>query len=232
MGAWLSETAVPLRVRRSRLCSPTCSCTTRSTRGWAGSSRPSGLSATATTSSSTPQANDKPCFVGTAIARRLAECGVKLNEQKTQIVYCQDSNRPCSTSRRRSRSWGTSLAAGCGARPARSSSASSLPSAITRRSESVERSSRWRVHRWSDVTLRRPRRRDQREGARLGQLLRALLPHGVGQAAQAHQRVPRSLGLLEVQTAASPPRESAQVPGRCLSTRARPIRSLAVRRTP
>ncbi len=28
-----------------------------------------------------------------AIARRLAECGLQLNEQKTRIVYCKDSTR-------------------------------------------------------------------------------------------------------------------------------------------
>jgi RNA-directed DNA polymerase len=38
-----------LRVRRSRLCWPTSSCTTRSTPGWPGSTRPSASSATATT---------------------------------------------------------------------------------------------------------------------------------------------------------------------------------------
>ena len=27
------------------------------------------------------------------IARRLAECGLELNEQKTRIVYCKDSTR-------------------------------------------------------------------------------------------------------------------------------------------
>ena len=36
----------PRRVLRSRPCSPICSCTTRSMRGWPGSSRPSGSSAT------------------------------------------------------------------------------------------------------------------------------------------------------------------------------------------
>ena len=30
------------------------------------------------------------------IASRLTECGLALNEQKTGIVYCKDSNRPCS----------------------------------------------------------------------------------------------------------------------------------------
>jgi RNA-directed DNA polymerase len=33
-------------------------------------------------------------FLWAAIARRLADCGVQLNEHKTRIVYCKDSDRP------------------------------------------------------------------------------------------------------------------------------------------
>jgi RNA-directed DNA polymerase len=52
------------RVRRSHRCSPTCSCTTRSMRGWLGSIRAFSSSAIATTSSSTLEASDRPCSCG------------------------------------------------------------------------------------------------------------------------------------------------------------------------
>jgi RNA-directed DNA polymerase len=38
-------------------------------------------------------------FLWAVIARRLAECGVELNEQKTRIVYCKDDKRPGSYER-------------------------------------------------------------------------------------------------------------------------------------
>jgi Reverse transcriptase (RNA-dependent DNA polymerase) len=47
--AWSSGIAGPLRVRRSHPCWPTCSCTTRSMRGWPGTTRASASSATAMT---------------------------------------------------------------------------------------------------------------------------------------------------------------------------------------
>ena len=35
-----------------------------------------------------------PSFCTMAIATRLAECGLELNERKTRIVYCKDADRP------------------------------------------------------------------------------------------------------------------------------------------
>jgi RNA-directed DNA polymerase len=66
-------------------------------------------------------------FLRDAIARRLAECGLELNERKTRIVYCKDSTR---------RSWGTRSARGCrGGSLAASSSTSSRRSATTSASD-------------------------------------------------------------------------------------------------
>src|SRR5215216_6304514 len=58
-----------------------------------------------------------------AIASRLAECGLELNEPKTRIVYCKDSTRRGSHEHRSSSSWATRSARGCrGASLAASSS--------------------------------------------------------------------------------------------------------------
>jgi hypothetical protein len=54
-----SETAVPHRARRSRPCWRTCFCITRSTRGWAGSSRRYRSNATPTTAWCTASADAK-----------------------------------------------------------------------------------------------------------------------------------------------------------------------------
>ncbi|MET0681185.1 MAG: reverse transcriptase domain-containing protein [Burkholderiales bacterium] len=49
-----------------------------------------------------------------AIASRLADCGLELNEHKTRIVYCKDDDRRAArTSTRRSTSWATRSARGC-----------------------------------------------------------------------------------------------------------------------
>ena len=67
-----------------------------------------------------------------AIARRLTECGLELNEQKTRIVYCKDATRRGSHEHERSRSWGTrSVREWPGASMAVSSSTSSRRSATT-----------------------------------------------------------------------------------------------------
>ena len=77
-----------------------------------------------------------------------------------------------------------------------------------------------------------PRTSDQHDRAGMDQLLRALLPLAADPASQTHQRIPRSLGPMEIQAAAPLPRQGTQVPRRGLSTRARPVRPLALRRAP
>ena len=93
-------------------------------------------------------------FLWAAIARRLAECGVELNEQKTRIVYCKDANRPGSHEQ-------VSFAfLGFKFRPrlARSKTGarfvSFLPAIGDDEKKRVGREiRRWRLHRWSDQTL-------------------------------------------------------------------------------
>ena len=78
----------------------------------------------------------------------------------------------------------------------------------------------------------RPGQGDRRRSPGVDQLLRALLPLGVGPATQTDRRIPGSVGLLEVQAAAPLPRQGTQVPGCRLQTRARAVRAPARRRAP
>jgi RNA-directed DNA polymerase len=76
----------------------------------------------------------------TAIASRLAECGLELNEHKTRIVYCKSSVRRGSHEHVSFDFLGSRSARGCrGIRPATSSSASSRRSQTPRASGSGER---------------------------------------------------------------------------------------------
>jgi RNA-directed DNA polymerase len=89
-----------------------------------------------------------------AIASRLAECGLELNEQKTRIVYCKDWARRGSYQHECSTSWGTSSARDCrGASLAASSPTSSRRSQTTNASASGREIRRWQLHRWSGKTL-------------------------------------------------------------------------------
>ena len=83
----------PRRGPRSRRCWPTCSCTTRSTRGWPGSIRASGSSVMPTTWSCTVSPNAKPATLVAAIGDRMEQVGLRLHPDKTKIVYCKDGNR-------------------------------------------------------------------------------------------------------------------------------------------
>ena len=198
----------------------------------AGSSRPSGLSATATTSSSTPQANAKPACCGPRSPGAWRSVGLQLNEQKTRIVYCKDSIAPAPTSTTL-HVLGVHVPPPAGAEQARrdSSSASSQQSATTSKSASGERSAAGACT-VARATPSGPRRRRSTRSPGLDQLLRALLPLAVGQAPQNGSTTTWFAGPLEIQAAAPPPRQSTQVPGHRLPTRARPIRALAVRRAP
>jgi RNA-directed DNA polymerase len=149
-----------------------------------------------------------------AIARRLAECGLELNEQKTRIVYCKDSTRRGSYEHERFDFLGYTF------RPRLSRSKTGgkfvnfLPAVSDDARKRLRREvRRWHLHLRPDKTPHRPGADLQSDHPGLDQLLRALLLLGAGQGPQTDQRIPRALGYGEVQAAAPPPRQSAQVPG-------------------
>ena len=168
-----------------------------------------------------------------AIASRLAECGLELNERKTRIVYCKDSTRRGSYEHESFDFLGYTFRP----RLSRSKSGGAVrqlpPGGLRQRAQ---------AHRAGDPPLalaslvgqdpHGPGAIDQCDRAGVDQLLRALLPLRVGPASQTDQRLPRSLGPLEIQAAAPLPRQGAQVPRRRLPTPAGPVRPLALRRAP
>ena len=90
-----------------------------------------------------------------AIAGRLAECGLALNEHKTRIVYCKDATRrgAAHTSTSASRSSGTRSVRGCRA-GSEASSSNFLPAIGDQERKHIGRIiRRWRLHRWSRSTL-------------------------------------------------------------------------------
>ena len=85
-----------------------------------------------------------------AIASRLAECGLQLNEHKTRIVYCKDGARRGSGGASASISLGTRSVQGCrGASLAASSSTSSRRVSDHARKRLGREIRSWRLHRWS-----------------------------------------------------------------------------------
>ena len=102
-----SGTAEPRKGRRSRRCWRICSCTTRSTRGWPGSSRRSSSNATSTTRSCTASASARParCWPRSRTGWSRSGCGCI----RTRPGSCtaRTGGGAARTSTRRSRSWGT-----------------------------------------------------------------------------------------------------------------------------
>ena len=93
-GPWRNGTAEPRRGLRSHPCSPTCSCTTRSTRGWPGSSLACPFERyadDAVVHCASLSARPKPSWPRSASGWR--EVGLALHPDKTRIVYCKDGNR-------------------------------------------------------------------------------------------------------------------------------------------
>src|SRR5271169_6075799 len=70
------------------------------------------------------------------------------------------------------------------------------------------------------------RTRDQSYRARMGPLLRPILPGQVGRIPQTHRRVFGALGNAEVQATKRPPQASLGVSGKRVRTRARALCSL------
>ena len=90
---WSSGIAEPRRGRRCRPCWRISSCTTRSMRGWSGSSRPFHSSGIADDVVVHCVSEAQARQVWAAIAERMESVGLRLHPDKTQIVYCGDSNR-------------------------------------------------------------------------------------------------------------------------------------------
>ena len=74
-------------------CSPTCSCTTRSTSGWNVSSRPWKFERYADDAVVHCATSGRPGRCSPPWTQRMAEVGLQLHPDKTKIVYCKDRNR-------------------------------------------------------------------------------------------------------------------------------------------
>ena len=93
MARWCGGIAELRKVRRFPRCWLTCSCITRSMRGWLGSSRTFRSSATVMTRWCIAAAKRQARQVRDAIAARLVQVGLGLHPDKTRIVYCKDEDR-------------------------------------------------------------------------------------------------------------------------------------------
>jgi RNA-directed DNA polymerase len=89
-----------------------------------------------------------------AIARRLAECGLQLNEQKTRIVYCKDSDRPGSYEHESFTFLGYRFRPRLARSKAGKTFVGFLPAVGDDERKRIGREiRRWRLHRRSDQTL-------------------------------------------------------------------------------
>ena len=89
----LSETRELRKGRRFRRSWRTCSCTTRSIRGWPGSHPGCPFERYADDAVVHCKSRRQAELVLAGIAARMAEVGLRLHPDKTRIVYCKDSNR-------------------------------------------------------------------------------------------------------------------------------------------
>ena len=88
------------------------------------------------------------------IARRLAECGLELNERKTHIVYCKDSDRRGSHEHESFTFLGYTFRPRLARSKRGGSFVSFLPAIGTDERKRIGRViRRWRLHRWSGSTL-------------------------------------------------------------------------------
>src|SRR5680860_493955 len=103
---WSTGIVEPRRGRRSPRCWLTCSCITRSTRGWSGSSRPSGSNGIAMMRWCTATANAKPARCGTRSLRgwRRSVWSYIQTRRASSTARTRTEQAPRST--RSSRSWG------------------------------------------------------------------------------------------------------------------------------
>jgi RNA-directed DNA polymerase len=89
-----------------------------------------------------------------AIARRLADCGLQLNEQKTRIVYCKDAKRHGSYEQVSFTFLGYKFCPRLARNKAGGKFVGFLPAVGDDEKKRIGREIRlWRLHRWSDKTL-------------------------------------------------------------------------------
>jgi RNA-directed DNA polymerase len=93
-------------------------------------------------------------FLRDAIARRLAECGLELNERKTRIVYCKDSTRRGSHEHERFDFLGYTFRPRLSRGKSGGEFVNFLPAVGDDERKRLGREiRRWRLHRWSGTTL-------------------------------------------------------------------------------
>ena len=201
---WSSGTGEPRKGRRSRRSWRTCSCTTRSTRGWPGSSRRCPFERYADDAVVHCATERQAEQVLAAIAARMDEVGLRLHPDKTRIVYCKDG-------RRRAQHEHTSFTfLGYAFRPreARSKDGRSFHRLPARdQPRGAQGQDGRRAPRMADPPAHRPDLDDLARWlnpivAGLDQLLRPVLPVGAVSPPAAHQHLPEALGWQEVQAAA------------------------------
>ena len=200
-----SETRELRKGRRFRRSWRTCSCTTRSIRGWPGTSRAARSSATPTMPSCTARAGGRRRMCWPGSPRGWKRWGLRLHPDKTRIVYCKDSNR-------RGEHEHTSFTfLGFAFRPreARRKDGEQLHVVLARDQPRGAQGQRRPAPRTADPPAHRPVA--GRPGAmaephrrRVDELLRPVLPVGVGSPPAARQHLPEALGWEEVQAAADP----------------------------
>ncbi len=154
-------------------------------------------------------------FVLGKVRMRMADCQLELSGDKTRIVYCKDSNRKGSHEHERFDFLGYTF------RPRKARNGRGKCKDDTPNDPAMEASPMERDTPYGDRTG------DQSDRARMGQLLRPVLPDQVGRIPQTHRRVPGALGNAEIQTATPPPQTGMEVPGRRTYTRAGVLRPLA-----
>ena len=103
------------------------------------------------------------------IARRLAECGLELNERKTRIVYCKDADRRGSHEHESFTFLGYMFRPRLARSKRGGSFVSFLPAIGNDERKRIGRViRRWRLHRWSGSTLTDLAESDQRRSPQVG----------------------------------------------------------------
>ena len=223
-----SETRELRKDRRSRRSWRTCSCTTRSICGWPGSSRAARSSATPMMPSCTARAGGRRnmCWPGSPRGWRRWGYGFTPTRRGSSIARTATVGVSTSTSPLPS--------SGIAFRPreARRQGRRAVHLVLARDQPRGAQGQERPAPRTADPQAHRPVA--GRSGAmaephhrRVDELLRPVLPVGVGSPPAARQHLPEALGWEEVQAAADLQAVQAVV-DRAARTRARPVRPLAV----
>ena len=151
--------------------------------------------------------------VRAAVAARLAECGLELNEQKTRIVYCKDDDRRGAYEHTSFDFLSYTF------RPRLSKNRFgkhflNFTPAVSNEAKTAMRREmrRWRLNLSLGQDPHGPGAHVQHRAPGLDQLLRALLQVHVVSGLPPPQRDPREVGDAEIQTVAPPQDQGAQVP--------------------